>query len=131
MKPVEFGSFPKTLAGLDHFGPYDGIVKAVHDGDTMTVLLDVGLMIYPFVTLRLAGINAPELHSAGGADALNYLLTLCPLGSPVSVNTRVQEKYGRWLAVVTACQPLGGLIDVNAAMVSSGHAVPYTVKVAG
>lgn len=105
---------------------YDAIVRNVHDGDTITVDLDLGMDTWiKNRKLRLHGINAPELNTADGKDSREYLSILLPVGAAVTVRT-VQdktEKYGRYLAIVSV-----NAIVVNDALIRTGHAVPWDGK---
>jgi len=75
---------------------------------------------------RLAGINAPELHTPEGKDAaghLDLLLHIDPAApTVVTINTQKdkKEKYGRYLAIIW----YNGL-NINAQMVTDKFAVPY------
>jgi endonuclease YncB( thermonuclease family) len=61
------------------FGPYPGTVVSVHDGDTCTIALDLGFgLTFTGATCRVYGINAPELVTQAGKDALAYAQTLLP-----------------------------------------------------
>lgn len=107
----------------------------VIDGDTIKAIVDCGFTVKVEVTFRLTGINAPEKKMstrAAGYAAKDYLTDLLTqqverleLHSEKSPNT---EKYGRWLAHIFVFR--GGELaplDVNAAMIDAGHAVPFMV----
>lgn len=100
---------------------YQAEVVSIHDGDTMTLKIDMGRRIYAIDSIRLYRINAPELSQAGGKESRDYLRLLCPVGFAVRVRTfkNQADKYGRWLGEVyydwtDTC--------VNDMMVTSGHA---------
>ena len=99
---------------------YQATVLSIHDGDTMTLKIDMGRRIYSEDSIRLYRINAPELSQAGGKEARDYLRSLVPLGALVRVQTHknARDKYGRWLGDVW----YNG-ICVNDHLVDSGHAV--------
>ena len=101
---------------------YTATVLSIHDGDTMTLRIDMGRRIYIEDSIRLYRINAPELSQAGGREARDYLRHLVPIGSTVRVQTfkNVEDKYGRWLGDVW----LGG-VQINDRMVETGHARLY------
>jgi endonuclease YncB( thermonuclease family) len=121
---------------------YQAIVLSVHDGDTCKLNIDLGQGInlvdrdfgfhfyveskrlHLHETFRFFGINAPELATQAGKDALAYLLTLMPVGTALRAKINKspsQEKYGRWLATLM----LSDGRNVNELMISSGHAVAY------
>ena len=100
---------------------YKAIVVDVHDGDTVTVDIDLGLSVWARgVKIRLAGINAPELPTPEGVAAAKRLNDLV-FGKAVNVITAKdrKEKYGRYVGEIFSAD--GG--HVNALMVQEGHAV--------
>lgn len=100
-------------------------VVSIHDGDTMTLKIDMGKRVYTLDAIRLIGINAPELSQAGGKEARDFLRNLCPIGSKVRIRTfkNKNDKYGRWLGrVYLYSQLFETPLDVNQHMVDSGHA---------
>lgn len=122
-----------------------------YDGDTMTaeiVLLpdqleDLGFGIhknfYETATkkFRLYGVNAPEVKAAGpeGEQAREWLrewfadhvpegvFTLNTFKTSSANPDDKQEKYGRYLAIVTA--PDGRRLNDD--LITSGHGVPFMV----
>jgi endonuclease YncB( thermonuclease family) len=99
------------------------------DGDTMHVGVDLGLDIATQLTLRLYGINAPEMSTQAGRDAkawaIGWFQTHCP-DNKFTVRTvkDQREKFGRYLATVVA--PDGA--NFNTDIVAAGHAVTYFPK---
>lgn len=75
---------------------YRATVNRVIDGDTIEVTVDLGFCASLRQTVRLYGINAPELHGASfhaGRDARDYLSGLLPTGTQVLFNrSRPTEK---------------------------------------
>jgi micrococcal nuclease len=118
---------------------YRAVVMDVHDGDTVTLKVDLGLRVYTKAKVRLSGtsedpkemINAPELSQADGAGVVSrsYLhdLLMRPdnTGKEVIVQTRKDstEKYGRWLGMIWITQQTGAQECVNDLMIKNGHAV--------
>jgi micrococcal nuclease len=105
---------------------YRAMVVAVHDGDTYTLDIDLGLEVWlRGQKLRLAHANAPELNTPEGKVALAWVVKVMPPGTAVTINTVKaegdKEKYGRWLAQVTL--PSGN--DLAAQMIANDQAVPY------
>lgn len=104
------------------FGPYPAVVTNVHDGDTMTLLLDLGFNISFKSACRVYGINAPELATDAGKTALAYALSIVAVGDKVSVLSHGWDKYGgRFDGVITL--PDGS--DFAQHMLDSGNAVVY------
>lgn len=73
---------------------YNAVVLAVHDGDTLTVSLDLGFNLRLQLTVRLVGINARELAEPGGPEARDALGAYLPPGREVSVRTLKPDKFG-------------------------------------
>jgi len=110
---------------------YRARITRVIDGDTVEAEIDLGFHVSLTVTLRLAGINAPEAKGTErprGLAATRYLDSLITdlTGSTRQVTVRTQkdvtEKYGRYLAVLIA-----GDVNLNDRMLADGHAVPFMV----
>ena len=104
-----------------------GMVKTVHDGDTL-VLVGRGM---GRLTVRLYGVDAPETRkpdSPGqpfGSQAKRVLMYKL-LGKEVSAELVERDQYGRAVAVVK----LAGR-DINAEMVSEGMAWAYRQYLSG
>jgi len=113
------------------FGPYPARVVNVHDGDTVTLDIDLGfdhlISGQDFdgktrLACRVFGINAPELSTQAGKDALTFALTLLGPGARCQVTSHGWDKYGgRFDGVIT----LADGRDFAAAMLEAGQAVPY------
>jgi micrococcal nuclease len=107
---------------------YRAVVTEVHDGDTVTVDLDLGFHVWKRgEKIRLAHIDAPELHGATKAEGkaagdflrellLNKNVIIQTIKSPNGSDK--QEKYGRYLGVIW----LDG-VNVNDELVTKGYAV--------
>jgi len=115
---------------------YTATVVDVHDGDTITVDIDMGFgLIFRKQKLRLYGINAPELgdSSGEGIKARDILIGLV-LNKPIIINTikDEKEKYGRYLANISS-EGVDPKIDItlfptiNSWLVSNGYAKPYLI----
>ena len=105
---------------------YSAKIIAVVDGDTVKAEIDLGFGITRKDTLRLKGINAPELHAADkahGIQAKSFLRALVE-GKTVTIRTHkdASEKYGRLLAEIFQGDDS---VSANQKMVAAGHAKPY------
>lgn len=106
---------------------YRAIVTKVIDGDTLDVDLDLGLDAHLYTRLRLAGLNAAEHNTPEGVAAKAYvsswILQHQTAGGWFTVGTLKdrREKYGRYLATVTAADGA----SLNADLLTSGHALPW------
>ena len=79
---------------------YVARVLRVVDGDTLDVVVDLGLGHRAFPRLRLRGIDTAELYTQGGRQARTFVeetLAPCPI---VVIATRRTDTYGRYLADV-------------------------------
>jgi endonuclease YncB( thermonuclease family) len=104
------------------YGPYPATLESWKDGDTCWLDVDLGFGLKLGLSCRCFGINAPELHDAGGAEAGAYAATLAPPGSQVSVLSHGWDKYGgRFLGEITL--PDGSAFATM--MTGAGHARPY------
>lgn len=101
---------------------------SIHDGDTITVVLDLGWRISFTSSVRLYGCNAPELSTPEGVAARDYVRSLIAPGDQLTVVSHkmlgATEKYGRVLGSVT----IPGGRDLSTLMIETGHAVPYMVS---
>jgi micrococcal nuclease len=109
------------------FGPYNRVtVLEVHDGDTLTVVVDLGFSISVTEQIRIYGINAPELSKgtpedrAKGIAARDFLRSMLPVGTAVGLRTTPAQTrtFTRYVGTITR----GGM-DVAGAMVAAGQAI--------
>lgn len=113
------------------FGPYPARCVAIHDGDTVTLDIDLGFdhLIagqdwdgHTRLACRVYGINAPELSTPAGKAALAYAQTILHVGDICQVLSHGWDKYGgRWDGTITL--PDG--TDYAQRMLDAGQAVPY------
>lgn len=78
----------------------DCTVSRVVDGDTFVLTCPV----LHDVKVRLACVNAPETSTSAGLAAKQAMQAYLPAGTPVSIISRGEDKYGRLLAHVYASQ---------------------------
>lgn len=89
-------------------------VRVILDGDT--IITEQGEHI------RLAEIDASELHQQGGQEAKQFLSSLIA-GRLIEIKRQGKDKYNRTLALL-ACNGL----NINLQMVSNGEAWSYRKK---
>lgn len=102
-------------------------VVRVLDGDTVLAEIDLGFRISYRTPIRLAGLDAPELHrgtpdeKARGLAAKQRLEELAKLQPTGIVATSLDpfEKYGRVLGRLTL-----GSMDITQTMIHEGLARP-------
>ena len=99
------------LAAAPALADVRGQVVSVHDGDTLTVLIDRRQ-----VRVRLTDIDAPELKQPFGTRSRQSLSNLC-FGKIAALDVRGHDRYRRTLAQVTCAGK-----DANAEQVRRGYA---------
>jgi len=105
------------------FGPYPARVLSIHDGDTLTLSLDLGFNLSFQCACRVYGINAPELATPEGKAALAFIQTLVKPDDTCTVISHGWDKYGgRFDGEVT----LSDGEDLGDLMLTNGQAKPYT-----
>ena len=104
---------------------YIAHVNEVHDGDTITVDIDMGMNItLKNEKIRLYGINAPEVIGVSkpqgiiSRDAVREKI----LNKDILLVTKkdAKEKFGRWLGIVTIDN-----LNLNDWLVTNNLAVVY------
>ena len=107
---------------------YKAELLSVIDGDTLELEIDVGFDIQTTIVARLEQINAPEIDTAAGRRARNYIARKLR-GTNLVVETKRRGKYGRYLAKVfyhrtrkdyREILQYGSLINDD--MIQAGHA---------
>jgi endonuclease YncB( thermonuclease family) len=105
---------------------YVSYVTAVHDGDTLTVRVDLGFDTWRVQRVRLVGCNARELSMPGGKEARDHLRELLrwpndAIGPQVGLISVAYDKYGDR---VDGDVLLAGE-SVPARMIADGYAAPW------
>lgn len=100
-------------------------VVDVYDGDTVTIVMWVGMQRYSF-KFRLYGIDAPEIRTKNAKEKLAAVKSRDYLGALI-MGKRVKvvfsdsnDKYGRLMGTIYVRG-----VDINQKMVSDGHAKKY------
>lgn len=98
-------------------------VVRVIDGDTVVLDVDLGFNVWLCnQSFRLAGCNAIEHSSPGGAEAAANLATLLPAGSLITLTSLKPDKFGgRYDAIITL--PDGD--DLTRLLVATGWAAAW------
>ena len=107
---------------------YQAKILKVIDGDTIKVEFDLGFHIKFSETIRLFGINTPEIHGINKDNGIKSKLRveqLLPVGIMVVIETikDEKEKYGRYLAKIHLAD---GTI-LNEVLINEGLAKPFMV----
>ncbi len=103
------------------------IIK-IYDGDTITVLVDVGFHVTIKETFRLLHIDTPELRGEEreqgliARDWLRERLSTAMENNGIIIKTYKDSKgkYGRYLAEIYVDD-----ININQQLIAEGLAVPY------
>ena len=108
------------------FYPRHCTVTKVVDGDTLHIVADLGCDVAISMTIRSAGINAPDLPLRDEKDAATKFLVdwVAEHGPQFELRTLrdKKEKFGRYLADLL---PLDGSVSMCNAMLEAGQAVSY------
>jgi micrococcal nuclease len=115
---------------------YKAHLQRVVDGDTLDVNVDLGFTAHVVVRLRLYGVDTPEIHGVAhdsaeykaGMAATEHVTEWFADSYECYIRTKKTGKYGRWLAMVWKNEDDVDKteLSLNADLVSSGHATPYT-----
>ena len=108
------------------------VVRLV-DGDTAVLDFDMGMSITVRATVRLFGINTPEVRGpekVAGHAATQHLADLLvkfrhegEWDIVVQTHKDKQGKFGRYLATLVGVDQDGHPVDINKRMVADDHAV--------
>ena len=103
-----------------------GKAERISDGDTIKFTITEGTSIGTSMTVRLAGLDAPEIsHRKGqegqpfGAESMANLRRLIE-GKPISLHQLDKDRYGRLVGLIYV-----GSNNVNLLQVSGGFAEVY------
>lgn len=100
---------------------YSAKLLRVVDADTLCLMVDLGFSTHVETTVRLDGIDAPEIGTPEGKAARDYLVVLLPAQFVIRTRKDRREKFGRMLAVIEL--PDG--TTANQQMLAAGHAKEY------
>ena len=121
---------------------YSAKVLRVVDGDTLDLMVDLGMNVHVKERIRLLGVNTPETYGVKkdseeykrGMEAKQWLmdelccgmfdLAGCPIDTDVVVRIRTHKdekgKYGRYLAEVFV-----GDVSINTRLIHMGYGADY------
>ncbi len=113
------------------FKYYAKVIKIV-DGDTIDVMVDLGMGVHRKERLRFSRINAWEVrgeHKAKGKLAKARVIELIPVGEKILIKTEKDKrgKYGRYLAEIFILDEPDNK-NLNDLLLNEGHAVLYNKK---
>ena len=96
-KPSEFSSHTCTFQTARDSGLVRAVVKHVCDGDTFDLLVDLGFGQYSYTTIRLRGLDTPEVRGEEkekGYEAKDRVIELL-LNHPVLARSFPDTSFGR------------------------------------
>lgn len=102
------------------------------DGDTLECNIDLGFNIWKKSTLRLKGIDAPELrtkdliekeHAIESTEALKNLILTENTEGIFYIHSKKVDSFGRCLATVL----LKSGLEVNTYLIELGHATKWKI----
>ncbi len=100
---------------------FNAKVLTIPDGDTITVAANPPPADLPITNrIRLAGIDAPEIQQHYGPESRDYLRTLIPRGTTITLEYHEPDQYNRLLCTITR-----GELNINHALVTNGCAWRY------
>ena len=88
----------KSDASEEEIYTYSALMTRVVDGDTLVLDVDCGFGIWHDPTIRLRGIDAPEMSTSKGLEVQAILEETLSQWPHVVISTRTRDKYGRYLA---------------------------------
>lgn len=92
--------FKRSKVALTELNTYVAYIEKIIDGDTFSAHIDCGFGIWVYHSVRLLGIDCPELKTTKGKKAKAYVENLFKKVAFVIVKTYGTEKYGRYLSDV-------------------------------
>lgn len=105
---------------------YNAWVEEWHDGDTVNCRVDRGDRDYSTWPIRLLNTACLELSEPGGPETQQEVTRRWPPGTRLVLLTTKPDKWGgRKLARVIAEDPEHGSVDVSAALIADGWAMPW------
>ncbi len=116
----------KVDAAAKDLFTYQAWVERVIDGDTIKVRFDLGFKSFARETLRLRGIDCPELDTKAGQEARAFVQSYIKEAQRLVVRSSRSDKYDRYLADVFI--PIGKESDpatdlfLNNLLLDQGHA---------
>lgn len=108
---------------------YRATVDHIHDGDTYSLTLDLGLHVSITVPIRLRGVNCPEKGTVAGAAATAFVQAVFGVAHSVIVQTHRdteqldRQSFARWVADVW----VDG-VSLAETLLTQGHAEVYPLK---
>ncbi len=98
---------------------YRAAVVRVIDGDTYVMTVDLGFYVTVRLTIRLNGVNCPELREVGGPEAKTFVEgVMAGAGQLLLRSYKDRQTFARWVADIWTDGT--SLADI---IVAGGHGV--------
>lgn len=103
-------------------------VRRIIDGDTIEVLVDCGFRRFSVETLRILGVDTPEVRGASKQEGLiskAFVAETIPVGSEVVLKSQKSDSFGRWLAEVFYEESEGVYLNLAEVLIEKGLGIVY------
>lgn len=113
------------------YNTYRALCTEVYDGDTYTMLVDLGFHTYVTIRVRLKSVDTPEIRTkdpvekqAGfsSRDRVKELILDQPC---VIVTDKDTTSFDRWIAEVFYFGEDGAMIHLGQQLLDEGHGQPF------
>lgn len=114
------------------YNTFRAICTEVYDGDTYTMLVDLGFYTYITLRVREKGIDTPEVKTkdlvekAAGLRSRDRVIELILNKPCVIVTDKDTTSFDRWIAEVYYFGANGSVIALGQQLIEEKLAVPYT-----
>lgn len=123
-KPPEFRDHPVGYVEAKDAGGYRAVCLHIVDGDTYDFSIDLGVYSYAYETVRLEGLDTPEVYGKNASEAGKAAKAWCEthlLGKPCVIYTgKDTTTFGRFVAQVTVTERDGSRWDLADALRAAG-----------
>ncbi len=117
---------PQSAVGSLSLYTYQAFVERIIDGDTLKLEIDTGFDDQKHETIRLKGIDCPELDTPEGQAVKRFVereLAHCDFIILKSTRTPRKEKWGRYLGDIFYTNKEGKQVYLNNLLLEKGYAV--------
>ncbi|TFH07487.1 MAG: nuclease [Candidatus Thorarchaeota archaeon] len=126
----EFTNHPQKI--LYPYNTYRAMCKEVYDGDTFTMLVDLGFYTYTNIRVRLQSVDTPEIRTKdpvekiAGFAARDRVIELILNQPCVIITDKDTTSFDRWIAEVYYFGVDGVLVHLGQQLINEGFAEPFT-----
>lgn len=124
-KPPAFRDHPVGYVEAKDAGAYRAVCENIVDGDTYDFFIDLGVYCYAYETVRLEGLDAPEVYGVNASEAGQAAKAWCEtylLGRPCLLYTgKDTTTFGRFVAEVIVVEDDGTRWNLASGLRDAGH----------